>query len=189
MTFNKTLKLAFALTCLLCTPFGPTHAQDTDIPKYERKAFGSSWADTDRDCQNTRAELLVELSINPVSYRRSDGCVVARGAWRSFFTLNYVNEASKVDIDHVVPLHWAWQHGAHAWSKSKRVRFSNDYANLVVVESNLNRSKGSKGIDRWMPPTNQCQYTLRFIRVVKKYRLAVSSREADAFERAKQRYC
>ncbi len=157
--------------------------------KYERKHFGHGWSDEDRDCQNTRAELLTELSINTVTYKRKDGCVVERGAWRSYFTNAYINQASKVDIDHVVPLHWAWSRGAADWSKAERKAFSNDYTNLIVVEKGLNRSKGSKGIDRWLPPANQCQYILRFKRVVLKYSLLLTYPEQNVVDNLRARHC
>lgn len=80
-------------------------------------------------------------------------------------------DASKVDIDHVVPLKWAWEHGAQVWNKTKREQFANDPINLVPVEASLNRSKGAKGLDEWLPPANQAQYKARFQRIVLKYGL------------------
>jgi len=80
-------------------------------------------------------------------------------------------DASKVDIDHVVPLKWAWEHGAQSWSKAKREQFANDPINLVAVEASLNRQKGAKGLEEWLPPKNQEQYKARFQRVVLKYDL------------------
>ena len=41
---------------------------------------------------------------------------------------------------HVVPLKWAWDHGADTWSRDKREKFANDPVNLWSVELSLNRS-------------------------------------------------
>ena len=65
----------------------------------------------------------------------------------------------------------AWEHGAKSWSKSKREQFANDPINLVAVEASLNREKGAKGLDEWLPPKNQGQYKVRFERVLTKYGL------------------
>jgi hypothetical protein len=46
----------------------------------------------------------------------------------------------EVQIDHVVPLAAAWDHGAHAWPRDRRVDFANDLAlNLVAVAGPVNR--------------------------------------------------
>lgn len=87
------------------------------------------------------------------------------------FTGNVISDAKLLDIDHVVPLKWAWEHGAQDWSKAKRVKFANDPINLIAVEASLNRAKGAQGPDQWLPPKNQCQYIVRFLRIVKQYKL------------------
>lgn len=136
---------------------------------YERSEFGR-WLDEDRDCQNTRHELLIEQSTVTVTLSENE-CRVVHGRWISMFTGAVNTDASKLDIDHVVPLAWAWSHGADKWEKNRRISFANDPRNLIVVESSLNRSKGAKGPDEWLPPENECQYTLRFIRVARSYDL------------------
>lgn len=87
------------------------------------------------------------------------------------FTGNVISDAKLLDIDHVVPLKWAWEHGAQDWHKAKRVKFANDPINLIAVEASLNRAKGAQGPDQWLPPKNQCQYIVRFLRIVKQYQL------------------
>ncbi|WP_407695840.1 GmrSD restriction endonuclease domain-containing protein [Shewanella avicenniae] len=77
----------------------------------------------------------------------------------------------------------AWQHGADKWSQDRREQFANDQRNLVAVEASLNRSKGDKGLDEWLPPANQCQYIARFLRVLKQYQLNVSATEEAQFSK------
>lgn len=157
--------------------------------KYERSKFGHGWADKDKDCQNTRAEILIMQSTGAVSYKSDDSCLVVKGKWNSLFTGKTIYDAKKVDIDHVVPLKWAWVHGANQWSKSKRVEFANDPVNLISVEASLNRQKGAKGPDKWLPPSNQCQYILRFKRVMKKYQIDFNSTESANFKKLETKYC
>ncbi|TDR05956.1 uncharacterized protein DUF1524 [Marinomonas communis] len=138
---------------------------------YDRDHFGYGWNDDDKDCQNTRHELLISSSTIPVTFKDSKKCKVARGRWISMFTGDIITDASKLQIDHVVPLKWAWIHGANSWTRAKRVEFANDPINIIAVEGVLNGSKSDRGPDEWLPPKNQEQYKARFQRVVLKYGL------------------
>ena len=60
----------------------------------------------------------------------------------------------ETDVDHVIPLRWAWSNGASKWSWWKRRRFGSDPLNLAVTSAHLNRSKGDKAVDVWQPPTS-----------------------------------
>ncbi len=138
---------------------------------YARSKFGHGWADEDGDCQNSRMEALISLSTNKVRFATSDKCRVVSGRWISPFTGNVIHDASKIDVDHVVPLKWAWEHGADKWTQEKRETFANHLRNLWPVEASLNRSKGAKGPDEWLPPAGKCQYVLRFLQNVKRHQL------------------
>lgn len=148
------------------------------IPEYRRSDFGHGWDDTNGDCRDSRAEALVASSTTQVRFASDRGCRVVAGRWVSAFTSNVIQNASNIDIDHVVPLAWAWERGAGKWHSEKRERFANDQINLLPVEASLNRSKGAKGPNEWLPPAGQCGYVARFVRVVKLYDLTPSDRES-----------
>lgn len=150
-----------------------TVTSSTGEQKYKRSYFGSGWADLDHDGQDARQEALIAQSTAPVRFKSSKQRRVASGRWISPFTNSVIHDPSKIDIDHVVPLKWAWVHGANNWSQQKREQFANDPANLLSVEASLNRQKGAKGLDEWLPPQNKCQYSLRFLRISKKYKLNI----------------
>ncbi len=156
---------------------------------YKRHYFGHGWADFDRDCQNSRMEALISQSTGQVRYKTSKKCKVVSGRWISPFSGTVLYQASEVDIDHVVPLKWAWMHGANKWTEAKRKKFANDPANLLSVEKSLNRQKGAKGLNQWLPPQNQCQYILRFKRVVKTYGLNLSHKKSLEYQALKVKYC
>ena len=88
------------------------------IPKYDRDLFGG-WSDTDRDCQNMRHELLQDLSTAVVSFSQNT-CRVTRGRWLDPYTDKIFYESRLLDIDHLVPLKYSWDRGAHSWT-SKNV--------------------------------------------------------------------
>lgn len=145
---------------------------------YERSAFGHGWSDADGDCQNSRAEALIVTSTTPVRFASDKRCRVVTGRWISPFTNQVIQNAADIDIDHIVPLAWAWDRGARLWSIDKRKRFANDKNNLWPVEASLNRSKGSQGPDQWLPPAGQCGYLARFVRIVKSYDLEPARQES-----------
>jgi hypothetical protein len=166
-------------------PKGKKHTSSSSLirKKYKREYFGHGWADFDKDCQNARMEALIAQSTTAVKFKTDKQCKVKHGRWISPFTGNVITNASLIDIDHVVPLKWAWERGANQWSKKQRIRFANDPINLWSVERELNRSKGAKGINQWLPPKNQCQYIVRFERIRKSYQLEIKPNEKRAYQK------
>jgi len=105
------------------------------IPKYDRDLFGG-WSDTDRDCQNMRHELLQDLSTATVSFSQNT-CRVTRGRWLDPYTDKIFYQSRLLDIDHLVPLKYSWDRGAHSWTTKKRRQFSNDPINLFAIEKSV----------------------------------------------------
>ena len=164
-------------------------AYSDQIPKYDRDLFGG-WSDTDRDCQNMRHELLQDLSTAVVRFSQNT-CRVIRGRWLDPYTDKIFFESRQLDIDHLVPLKYGWDRGAHSWTFQKRVQFSNDPANLFAVQKSVNRQKSAYGPAEWLPPSIdfRCQYILRFQRIVKKYTLSQNAAELRLIKQAQQQYC
>jgi len=107
---------------------------------YDRSEFGHGWDDADKDCKDSRAEALIATSSTKVQFSGNQRCRVITGRWISPYTNRVIQNAGDIDIDHVVPLAWAWERGANTWSKEQRERFANDPVNLLPVEASLNRS-------------------------------------------------
>lgn len=167
-----------------------SHTKKAPSPnQYSRSHFGHGWADKDSDCQNERQEALIDASTVPVVFANSSRCRVIHGRWISPFTGSVITNAGDIDIDHVVPLSWAWKHGADAWNKHKRQKFANDRRNLWPVEAGLNRQKSDSGPDEWLPPANQCQYISRFKRIVLIYGLELTPSEKGQLDRLLSVHC
>lgn len=150
---------------------------------YDRKDY-PHWSDLDRDCMNTRHEILAITSEVPPRLS-PDGCYVSKGEWLDPFGGSVYTRASDLDVDHIVPLKWAHTHGASEWSRNKKEQFANDPDNLLVVDDSLNQSKGAKGPKDWMPPNQsyRCEYLARWDVVLRKYSLVMSSSEKRAFKK------
>jgi hypothetical protein len=158
---------------------------DDLVPDYDRKQW-KHWIDADGDCQNTRNEVLIRDSVRPVKFRqRADGkqCVVEFGEWVDPYSGETITDPSALDIDHVVPLQLAHFAGAWQWTEERRTKFANDLTDhfLKAVKASLNRSKGAKGPDQWLPPNaaSRLDYVVTYIAFKTAYDLPVTATEED----------
>lgn len=132
------------------------------------------WLDRDRDCQNTRHEILLQTSSKPVTFKSENECSVLSGKWYDLYSGETFTTSKDLDLDHIVPLKFAHGHGGSNWSRERKAKFANDIDNLILAKASLNRQKGAKGIDEWLPPnfSYRCAYIARFNAVMSKYELS-----------------
>ncbi len=150
---------------------------------YQRKDW-PHWVDTDKNCRNTRQELLIATSQTPVQFKDTRQCTVKAGLWIGPYTGKTLTKAADVDIDHIVPLAHAHRHGASGWTRAQRRAFANDFENLLVVSDVVNRAKSDKAPHEWLPPNKGfwCEYGKRWQRVKDKYRLFYSTPERNVLK-------
>ncbi|UVO12644.1 HNH endonuclease family protein [Mycobacterium sp. SVM_VP21] len=170
-----------------------THRYD-----YVRSRFGDAW-DDDNDAPgghngcDTRDDILNRdlVDITHVSTKRCPDAV-ATGTLHDPYTNAVVaftrgaKIGEAVQIDHIVPLAYAWDMGASAWPYRQRLRFANDPANLLAVAGQGNQDKGDAGPGQWMPPNKSfaCQYAIAYIAVLRGYALRLDQPSADALREA-----
>jgi len=165
---------------------------------YRRAAFGESWTDDTtapgghNGC-DTRNDIL-DRDLAEKTYVAITRCptAVATGTLLDPYTSvvipftrgNQVGAA--VQIDHIVPLAYAWDQGARSWPDEMRARFANDPANLLAVQGQANQDKGDSEPARWMPPNAafHCQYAMQFIAVLRGYGLPVDAPSVPVLEQA-----
>ncbi len=157
--------------------------------EYDRDDWGR-WIDADRDCQNTRAEVLIGESVAPVSFAPEDDgdkCRVIAGRWVGPWTGEVFTDASDVDIDHHVPLGHAHESGGWSWDAERRRTYANDLthpASLQATSAPVNRSKGKQPPDEWRPDeaASWCRYAADWITVKQNWKLTVTPTEVDALK-------
>jgi hypothetical protein len=165
---------------------------------YRRSAFGDAWTD-DNDAPlghngcDTRDDILNRDLVDKtyVSIKRCPDAV-ATGTLHDPYTNTTVifqrgaKVGEAVQIDHIVPLAYAWDMGAYNWPFPERLRFANDPANLLAVQGQANQDKGDSGPARWMPPNAAfaCQYAMQFIAVLRGYQLPVDQASAGVLHQA-----
>ncbi|MFC4529559.1 HNH endonuclease family protein [Sphaerisporangium dianthi] len=158
---------------------------------YDRDEFGYAWADNAEEIPlahngcDTRNDILARDG-EKLKYRSGSNCVLVSMTLDDPYTSKTIEwtkqDASEVQIDHVMPLSYDWQMGASRWSRSKRVQIANDPLNLMPVDGSANSSKGDSGPATWLPPAKgiRCSYVVRFAQVALKYDLPVTAPDKDA---------
>ena len=159
-------------------------ADSAGCPKYDRKSY-RHWIDEDRDCQNARHEVLIEESLSRVGFKSSKGCRVISGSWNDPYSGRTITDATKLDIDHMVPLKEAHDSGAAFWSRERKRAYANDLDDpdtLIAVDRGLNRQKGAKDPAEWLPPKKsyQIEYARAWVGVKLKWGLTADRRELMA---------
>ena len=165
---------------------------------YRRPAFGDAWDDNNdapgghNGC-DTRDDILNRDLVDKtyVSIKRCPDAV-ATGTLHDPYTNTTVafqrgaQIGESVQIDHIVPLSYAWDMGAYGWPAAERLRFANDPANLLAVEGQANQDKGDSPPALWMPPNKAfaCQYAVQFIAVLRGYQLPVEQASTDVLRQA-----
>lgn len=151
---------------------------------YDRDEFGSAWTDSAkgvawaRNGCDTRDDIL-HRDLTHITVRSgTHGCVVTHGTYpvepytgkKATFDKE---QATALQIDHVIALSLSWQMGSAHWNEAKRVQLANDPLNLLASNGSLNMSKGDAGPAAWLPPNKKvrCAYSVRAAQVAVKYDL------------------
>ncbi|WP_226486471.1 HNH endonuclease family protein [Streptomyces parvulus] len=161
---------------------------------YDRDEFGYAWMDSAdgvplaRNGCDTRNDLL-QRDGQDVRFRSGSDCVVVAMTLDDPYTGTTIEfrkqDASEVQIDHVVPLSYSWQMGSSRWTEGKRRQLANDPLNLIPVQGRANSAKRDSGPAAWLPAAKpvRCAYAVRFAQVAAKYDLAVTAPDRQAMLR------
>lgn len=163
----------------------------TGDDKYSREQFGPAWQDVDKNGCDTRNDILArDLHNTKVD---SDGCTILSGTLEDPYTGKTIrfqrgkSTSTAVQIDHIIPLSYAWKNGANEWSAKTRLQFANDPDNLVAVDGPTNGAKSDKGPSDFVPPEKSylCEYLGDFQTVAKKYSITIAKADQQFIEKQK----
>lgn len=162
-----------------------------DIPEvdgYERGCgkgqgcvFGPAWNDPlDHSGCDSRNRLL-RNSLQGIEYKPGTrDCKVIAGHLDPDPYTGKTIDLKQIAIDHIVPLHAAWNAGAAQWDPQQRRIFANDMTELIAVSSSANSSKGDSTLSQWLPPIGKCPYVIRYLTVSAKYHLPITVKDRAA---------
>ncbi|MFF5204895.1 HNH endonuclease family protein [Streptosporangium sp. NPDC000396] len=155
-------------------------AKPLSIRGYSHKRFQPRWAHHRGKC-STRETVLARDGRR---VRKNAACHPVKGVWYSPYDGKWLKSEKHVDVDHVVPLAYAWRSGASRWSQARRRAFANDLTRpeLVTVSHSANIAKGGQGPQSWRPQRRGywCHYATSWITVKHHYRLFVTRKEKTA---------
>ena len=106
-----------------------------DIPDYDRGEW-KHWTDADRDCQDARQEVLIEESLEAVTFETEKECRVATGRWWAPYLAHHLGNPGHIDVDRHVPLKNAHLSGGWRWDAATKEA----YANYLEDPDHLMRS-------------------------------------------------
>ncbi|MFI6790761.1 HNH endonuclease family protein [Nonomuraea sp. NPDC050383] len=155
-------------------------ARPLSIRGYSHRRFQPRWAHHKGRCDVRE----VVLARDGRRVRKNAACHPVKGIWYSPYDGKRLKSERQVDVDHVVPLAYAWRSGARRWSEARRRAFANDLTRpeLVTVSHSANIAKGGQGPQSWRPPRRAywCRYATSWITVKHHYRLFVTRSEKVA---------
>jgi hypothetical protein len=157
----------------------PPTAQDK-LDGYDRSLF-KHWIDANKNGCDTRAEVLIAEAV--VKPKVGKKCKLTGGKWLSAYDGKTLTDASKLDVDHLVPLAEAWRSGAWAWTSKQRQDYANDLSDsraLIAVTLTSNRSKSDKDISEWVPKLDTCTYIKNWVAIKVRYSLTYDDKESAA---------
>ncbi|MGW8767843.1 HNH endonuclease family protein [Streptomyces sp. NPDC055815] len=177
---------AAAEVLMLSEAVGQIPVADESREGYERTKFKHWNAGLDLgDGCNTRAEVLLAEAIEAPTV--GAGCKLSGGLWRSYYDEQLIDDPTKLDIDHMVPLAEAWDSGASNWDAKRREAYANDQGtstSLVAVSARSNRQKADQEPAEWMPPSPEatCRYLSEWVGTKLRWGLSADQGEADALK-------
>lgn len=190
---ESSVKLQAVLQALPMVEPGTVPGYDRSCSPGDGCVFGPAWTDdtaaplAHNGC-DTRNDVLQSSLTNVTLRPGTNGCVVESGTLLDPYTGEQVefikSRASEVQIDHLIPLAYAWRHGAGEWPLDKREAFANDPANLRATIGSVNQSKSDSGPEEWMPAAGQCGYATAFASVAADYGLSITAGDRDVLAAA-----
>ena len=106
------------------------------------------------------------------------------GSWNDPYSGRTITDATKLDIDRMVPLKEAHESGGHAWDVYRKRDYANDLSDpntLIAVDRGLNRQKGAGDPAEWLPPNKayQAEYAQAWVAVKMKWELTADAKEIE----------
>ena len=159
---------------------GKLTVRDEHTRGYDRDKFQYA-SDADGDCQDTRAEVLQQESLVPVTFSSSSRCWVDSGEWVSWYDGRTWSDDDDLEIDHVVALSEAWKSGAWRWKDARLARYGNDLAfawSLDAVTGEVNQKKSDHDPAEWLPRKSvRCKYARHWVAIKYRWKLSIDQAE------------
>lgn len=154
--------------------------EDVTAP-YTRDDWGEWQQDQVGGC-DMREAVLARSVTHPDAVWKGAGCKILSGEWLSPYDSVVLESPRQVQIDHIVPVHEAFQSGAKNWTAEQRRTFYNDTDVSVPVSARSNQAKSDRDPAEWKPPNVDywCAYATSWVNVKVRYGLTADEAEMGA---------
>ena len=145
---------------------------------YQRTMYGNGW---DRSEDGSTRDKVLKRDLTDITYS-ADRKTILTGTLvcpYSGATCVYKRGLSTVDVDHIIPLSFAYKRTVDSWTSEKRKEFANDMRNLILVSAGENRMKGDKGPTEYLPLINVKSYLRWFYFIANQYKIPLTNTEKD----------
>ncbi len=135
--------------------------------------------------QSVEGTVVLENSDRNTTTDKSQACYIASGKWTDPYTNETFTNPSDLDVDHMIPLGYAAQHGGQGWASDVKAEYANSLnANhLIAVSASANRQKGARGPSDWKPQESfQCDYAKIWIDISTTWSLTTAQNDYNALE-------
>lgn len=165
--------------------------------KYDRGEW-NHWISSGSGCWDVREQVLYDEAVKDATLVLKDksgkevtdvkkACSITAGTWNDPYSGTVIKNPKELDIDHMIPLSYAAQHGGQAWDSKKKESYANNlsYVNhLIAVKASENRSKSDKGPSEWKPSNkgDYCNYAVDWITISKNFGLSTTQADANALK-------
>ncbi|MFC8495609.1 HNH endonuclease family protein [Streptomyces sp. NPDC057235] len=160
-------------------PIAAEHREGYDRRLYKHWNKGLNATD---GC-NTRKEVILAEAVEAPQV--ADRCALTGGSWLSKYDNIVVTDASRLDVDHFVPLAEVYDSEQVPWSAARREAYANDQDSpdtLIAVTAASNRSKADKDPAEWLPSdaSYHCAYAATWVGTKLRWDLAADEAEREA---------
>lgn len=158
----------------------------------------SEWAywapvNTDNPCWTSKKEALAIQAVpGTVKFEdanhketkdKAQACSIVAGEWIDPYSGKRIKDPKDMDVDHIVPISYANDHGGDKWEVSKKSQFANDVeSQLLAVSKKSKKTKNEASPSKFIPENKKykCTYAKSFTSTLDKYELTVDKSNKKA---------
>lgn len=135
--------------------------------------------------QKSEGKFVMQDAYRHETSDMTKACSIKEGTWIDTYTGKKLSVDS-ANLDFVIPLQYANNHGASSWDNSKKQAFANDKDNFVVASTSAIAKRHGRTPAKWLPDNNKyaCVLSKKFVSVANKYSLSITQDDKTALDKA-----
>lgn len=187
-TIKKTKKsFSVALDKLNLSKGKSSSFNEASFPHFINSSSNPCWSTKNTILYSQKADgkFIMEDAYRKPTTDMTKACSIKAGTWIDTYTGKKLSVDS-VNLDFVIPLQYANNHGASSWDNAKKQEFANDKDNFVVASTSGIAKRHGRTPAKWLPDDDKyaCILSKKFISVANKYNLSITENDKNALDKA-----